>query len=55
MPMRQDYDDAFTDDASVLEASGETIHLFEGDPYNIKITYPEDLRLRKTVIRHMSQ
>jgi 2-C-methyl-D-erythritol 4-phosphate cytidylyltransferase len=48
----QDYDDAFTDDASVLEASGETIHLFEGDPYNIKITYPEDLLIAEALFQH---
>jgi len=33
----------FTDDASVLEALGESIHLIEGDYRNIKITSPEDL------------
>lgn len=33
----------FTDDASVLEGTGETIHLVEGNRENIKITYPEDL------------
>jgi 2-C-methyl-D-erythritol 4-phosphate cytidylyltransferase len=36
-------DDSFTDDASVLEAMGETIHLFEGNRENIKITNPDDL------------
>jgi 2-C-methyl-D-erythritol 4-phosphate cytidylyltransferase len=35
----------FTDDASVLECTGETIHLVEGNRENIKITYPEDLVL----------
>jgi len=35
----------FTDDASVLECTGETIHLVEGNRENIKITYPEDLIL----------
>ena len=33
----------FTDDATVLESMGETIHLVEGNRENIKITYPEDL------------
>lgn len=33
----------FTDDASVLEAVGESIHLIKGDYRNIKITSPEDL------------
>jgi len=35
--------DSFTDDASVLESMGETVHLVEGNRENIKITYPEDL------------
>ena len=33
----------FTDDASVMENSGETIHLVEGNRENIKITFAEDL------------
>lgn len=38
-----DYRSAFTDDASVLEHSGQDIHLIDGDYRNIKITTPEDL------------
>jgi 2-C-methyl-D-erythritol 4-phosphate cytidylyltransferase len=37
-----EYSSLFTDDASVLEASGEIIHLVEGNRENIKITYPEE-------------
>ncbi|MFT7248853.1 MAG: 2-C-methyl-D-erythritol 4-phosphate cytidylyltransferase [Algoriphagus sp.] len=33
----------YTDDASVFEASGNNIHLMEGEYKNIKITTPEDL------------
>ena len=33
----------FTDDASVLEYSGQNIHLVEGNRENIKITWPQDL------------
>jgi len=33
----------FTDDASVAEAAGYSIHLIEGSYKNIKITSPEDL------------
>lgn len=36
---------SFTDDASVAEAAGITIHLIEGSYSNIKITTPEDLTL----------
>jgi 2-C-methyl-D-erythritol 4-phosphate cytidylyltransferase len=34
---------SFTDDASVFEASGHSIHLVEGNRDNLKITTPEDL------------
>jgi len=40
---QRDYDPAFTDDATVLEATGEKINLIEGNYSNIKITTPEDL------------
>lgn len=39
---KQDYDPAFTDDASVVEKAGFTVHLVEGNPENIKITTPTD-------------
>ncbi|WP_026632828.1 2-C-methyl-D-erythritol 4-phosphate cytidylyltransferase [Dyadobacter alkalitolerans] len=39
-----DYNDQFTDCASVLEAAGYPIHLIPGAYENIKITTPEDLR-----------
>ena len=40
---RQDYLREFTDDAMVLERTGEKINLVEGNRENIKITNPEDL------------
>lgn len=33
----------FTDDAAVFEAASHRIKLFDGDPFNIKITEPADL------------
>lgn len=39
----QDYRLAFTDDASVVEALGESIELVEGNRENIKVTTPEDM------------
>lgn len=39
----QDFDPAFTDDASVAEKAGFRIHLVEGNRENIKITTPVDL------------
>ena len=41
----QPYMKKFTDDASVFEASGHSIHLVDGDKRNIKITTREDLHL----------
>lgn len=38
-----DYKSSFTDDASVVEATGEKIHLMEGEDMNVKITFPVDL------------
>jgi 2-C-methyl-D-erythritol 4-phosphate cytidylyltransferase len=43
--------DSFTDDASVLEAMGETIHLFEGNRENIKITHPDDLLIAHALLK----
>ena len=37
------YQEAFTDDAQVVEAAGHAVHLIEGETNNIKITTPEDL------------
>lgn len=34
-----------TDDASMVEAIGAAIAIVEGDPMNVKVTYPEDLLL----------
>ncbi|MCE7994197.1 MAG: 2-C-methyl-D-erythritol 4-phosphate cytidylyltransferase [Roseivirga sp.] len=44
------YDSGFTDDASVLEATGATINLIEGDYSNIKITTPEDLIVAESLL-----
>jgi 2-C-methyl-D-erythritol 4-phosphate cytidylyltransferase len=43
------YDPAFTDDATVAEASGVKIHLTHGNRENIKITTPEDLAVAQTL------
>jgi 2-C-methyl-D-erythritol 4-phosphate cytidylyltransferase len=42
---------AFTDDASVLESYGRSVHLFEGSYTNIKITNPEDLNIAAAILR----
>ncbi|MDE6553670.1 MAG: 2-C-methyl-D-erythritol 4-phosphate cytidylyltransferase [Muribaculaceae bacterium] len=40
----------FTDDASVAEWAGNRIHIFEGDPVNIKVTYPGDFRIAADIL-----
>lgn len=39
----QPFSELFTDDATVVESLGESIHLVEGNRENIKITTPDDL------------
>ena len=50
----QDFDPTFTDDASVLEKTGEKIHMIEGNRENIKITNPEDLFIAQTLLSFIS-
>lgn len=45
----QPYTDVFTDDASVVEALGESVHLVEGNRENIKITTPFDLKVAEVL------
>lgn len=47
---RQKFSKLFTDDASVVEASGIKICLVEGNRENIKITTPLDLKLAETML-----
>ncbi|MBS2214006.1 2-C-methyl-D-erythritol 4-phosphate cytidylyltransferase [Carboxylicivirga mesophila] len=47
----QPYTPLFTDDASVVEAYGRTIHLVAGNRENIKITTPFDLVLAEAFIK----
>ena len=43
---QQPFREAFTDDASVVEALGKEITMVEGNRENIKITTPSDLRVK---------
>lgn len=47
---RCEYSAAFTDDASVVEAWGERVHLCEGERRNIKITTREDMAFAQLLI-----
>ena len=50
----QQYDQSFTDDASVLEATGVKINLVEGNRENVKITTPQDLIVAEGLMNSMS-
>jgi 2-C-methyl-D-erythritol 4-phosphate cytidylyltransferase len=49
---KQPYSASFTDDSSVVEAIGETIHLVAGNVENIKITTPADLASAEALLQH---
>lgn len=51
----QAYEDDFFDDATVVERSGMTVHLSEGNYENIKITYPQDLYLAEAILKNMQK
>jgi 2-C-methyl-D-erythritol 4-phosphate cytidylyltransferase len=46
----QPYDPAFTDEATVVEKTGVTIKLVEGEETNIKITLPIDLLIAEKIL-----
>ena len=50
----QRYVEAFTDDASVVEAMGERVYAVEGTRENIKLTTPFDMMVAKTIIETYS-
>lgn len=50
---RRKYSSSFTDDATVAEKAGIKIHLVMGNPENIKITTPMDLKLAECLISGM--
>ncbi len=47
----QPYTDAFTDDASVVEAVGHPITLVQGNKENIKLTTPFDLTVAEALLK----
>jgi 2-C-methyl-D-erythritol 4-phosphate cytidylyltransferase len=50
---QQNYTDAFTDEATVVEAFGEPVFLIEGDYNNIKVTRPVDLVIAETILQEL--
>ncbi len=49
------YKPEFTDDASVLEATGVKINLTTGNEHNIKITRPVDLLISEAIFTYISR
>jgi 2-C-methyl-D-erythritol 4-phosphate cytidylyltransferase len=49
---KQDFDPAFTDDASVAEKAGFPIQMVEGNRENIKITTPIDLIVAEALLKN---
>ncbi len=47
---KQEYDESFTDEASVVERTGVKINLIEGETDNIKITRPIDLLVAEKIL-----
>ncbi len=50
----QEYSEAFTDEATVVEANGTPVFLTEGEYDNIKITRPVDLMIAERMIEERS-
>ena len=50
----QPFSPSFTDDASVVEASGVRVHVVPGDRMNLKITTPEDLQFAEGLTKLFS-
>jgi 2-C-methyl-D-erythritol 4-phosphate cytidylyltransferase len=44
------FDQAFTDDASVVEKAGFKVNLVRGNRENIKITFPEDIKIAELLL-----
>ncbi len=49
---KKEYKFTFTDDATVVENSGEKIHLVDGHADNIKITTPRDLIIAEALMKN---
>jgi 2-C-methyl-D-erythritol 4-phosphate cytidylyltransferase len=47
----QPYNEQFTDEATVVEASGQHVYLIEGEKENIKITLPADISIAEIYLK----
>ena len=51
---QQSYNEMFTDDATVVEKTGEEIFLVDGNKENIKITTAIDLLIAENLIKQLT-
>ena len=51
----QEYDESFTDEATVVEAFGGKVFLIEGDHDNLKVTRPIDLLIAEKILEERSE
>ncbi len=47
----QEYQTAFTDEATVVEAYGDNVYLVQGERSNIKVTTPEDMIVAEALLK----
>lgn len=52
---QQEYQESFTDEATVVQAYGEEVMLVEGARKNIKVTTPEDLLIAEALMKAAQQ
>ena len=49
----QDFDESFTDEATVVEKAGFPIFITEGEETNIKVTHPADLKFAELFFKQL--
>ncbi|MFC2166701.1 2-C-methyl-D-erythritol 4-phosphate cytidylyltransferase [Acidobacteriota bacterium] len=47
-----DNQDVYTDEAALLEKQGQDVFVVPGDPSNLKITFPEDLKIAEALFEN---
>lgn len=51
---KQEFDASFTDDATLVEKAGSMLNFVEGQQGNIKVTYPEDLKIAEVLLNNFN-